>query len=206
MKIEKLTENKIRIIVNSYDLENKNLDFKALLSRTLDSQGFFLDMLEKAKTEVGFNTDGCKILVEAFSTTDEYLIFTITKYVDKSNTQTGKRPKVKMKNLNISATKALYKLDNFDVFCDLCTYLNNNFSNITKISKCSSLYLYNNNYYLLIRNNNISKDIMQNFYISISEFLSMANLSSNFENKLFEHGKAIIKNNAILTGIKYFVH
>ena len=206
MKIEKLTENKIRIIVNSYDLENKNLDFKALLSRTLDSQGFFLDMLEKAKTEVGFNTDGCKILVEAFSTTDEYLIFTITKYVDKSNTQTGKRPKVKMKNLNISATKAIYKLDNFDVFCDLCTYLNNNFSNITKISKCSSLYLYNNNYYLLIRNNNISKDIMQNFYISISEFLSMANLSSNFENKLFEHGKAIIKNNAILTGIKYCVH
>ena len=206
MKIEKLTENKIRIIVNSYDLENKNLDFKALLSRTLDSQGFFLDMLEKAKTEVGFNTDGCKILVEAFSTTDEYLIFTITKYVDKSNTQTGKRPKVKMKNLNISATKAIYKLDNFDVFCDLCTYLNNNFSNITKISKCSSVYLYNNNYYLLIRNNNISKDIMQNFYISISEFLSMANLSSNFENKLFEHGKAIIKNNAILTGIKYFVH
>ena len=206
MKIEKLTENKIRIIVNSYDLENKNLDFKALLSRTLDSQGFFLDMLEKAKTEVGFNTDGCKILVEAFSTTDEYLIFTITKYVDKSNTQTGKRPKVKMKNLNISATKAIYKLDNFDVFCDLCTYLNNNFSNITKISKCSSLYLYNNNYYLLIRNNNISKDIMQNFYISISEFLSMANLSSNFENKLFEHGKAIIKNNAILTDIKYFVH
>lgn len=206
MKIEKLTENKIRIIVNSYDLENKNLDFKALLSRTLDSHGFFLDMLEKAKTEVGFNTDGCKILVEAFSTTDEYLIFTITKYVDKSNTQTGKRPKVKMKNLNISATKAIYKLDNFDVFCDLCTYLNNNFSNITKISKCSSLYLYNNNYYLLIRNNNISKDIMQNFYISISEFLSMANLSSNFENKLFEHGKAIIKNNAILTGIKYFVH
>lgn len=206
MKIEKLTENKIRIIVNSYDLENKNLDFKALLSRTLDSQGFFLDMLEKAKTEVGFNTDGCKILVEAFSTTDEYLIFTITKYVDKSNTQTCKRPKVKMKNLNISATKAIYKLDNFDVFCDLCTYLNNNFSNITKISKCSSLYLYNNNYYLLIRNNNISKDIMQNFYISISEFLSMANLSSNFENKLFEHGKAIIKNNAILTGIKYFVH
>lgn len=127
MKIEKLTENKIRIIVNSYDLENKNLDFKALLSRTLDSQGFFLDMLEKAKTEVGFNTDGCKILVEAFSTTDEYLIFTITKYIDKSNTQTGKRPKVKMKNLNISATKAIYKLDNFDVFCDLCTYLNNNF-------------------------------------------------------------------------------
>ena len=31
MKIEKLTENKIRIIVNYYDLENKNLDFKALL-------------------------------------------------------------------------------------------------------------------------------------------------------------------------------
>ena len=36
-------------------------------------------MLEQAKKEVGFNTDGCKLLIESF-TSDDILIFTITKY------------------------------------------------------------------------------------------------------------------------------
>ena len=38
MKIEKLTENKIRIIINSSDLENSNIDVKVLMSKTLETR------------------------------------------------------------------------------------------------------------------------------------------------------------------------
>ncbi len=38
MKIEKLTENKIRIIVNSSDLENSNIDVKLLMSKALETR------------------------------------------------------------------------------------------------------------------------------------------------------------------------
>ena len=38
MKIEKLTENKIRIIINSSDLENNNIDVKVLMSKTLETR------------------------------------------------------------------------------------------------------------------------------------------------------------------------
>ncbi len=206
MKIEKLTENKIRIIINSLDLKELkdfNIDPKAIFSRTIDSQGFFLDILEKARVELGFNTDGCKILVEAFSNSDEYIVFTITKYADSKSTS-RKQPIVKRKTIDLDAKKAIYKLDDFDVFCDLCTYLNNNFDNTVKISKQSSLYLYNNKYYLLIKN--VNRTILKDFYVATSEFLSPSNYSYSFENKLLEHGKAIIRTNAICTGIKYFVH
>ena len=34
MKIEKLTENKIRVIVNSEDLKNNNLDYQTIMEKT----------------------------------------------------------------------------------------------------------------------------------------------------------------------------
>ena len=182
MKIEKLTDDKIRIIINSLDLKELkdfNIDPKAIFSKTIDSQGFFLDIL------------------------DEYIVFTITKYAD-SKSIVRKQPIVKRKTLDLDAKNTIYRLTNFDAFCDLCTYLSSNFNNTTKISKQSSLYLYNNCYYLLIKN--VNKSILKDFYVAASEFFSPSNFSYSFENKLLEHGRAIIKTNAICTGIKYFVH
>ena len=43
------------------------------------------------------------------------------------------------------------------------------------------------------------------FYSTISEFASLASHSETFKMKLLEHGKAIMKRNAIETGIKYFL-
>ena len=45
---------------------------------------------------------------------------------------------------------------------------------------------------------------IKSFYSIASEFLTPVHYSSNFESKLLEHGKVIIKGNAIMTGIKYF--
>ena len=80
MKIEKLTDNKIRVIIDLDDFKKNNIDIHSFLSRTLDSQSLFLDILKKAEEEVDFRTDGCKLLIEAFSSSDDVLVFTITKY------------------------------------------------------------------------------------------------------------------------------
>ena len=76
MKIEKLTENKIRVIVKPSDLDIKNLDIRSFMTKALKEQNFFTNMLKKAKEEVGFNTDGCKLLIETFSSSDDIFIFT----------------------------------------------------------------------------------------------------------------------------------
>ncbi len=208
MKIEKLTEDKIRVILNFSDLEKNHIDAKSVFSRTLEYHDFFMNLLEQAKTEVGFSTDGCRILIEALSTSDEYLVFTITKYLEPSSKGALplKRPCVKRKSLNNSSKKTIYKFDNFDYFCDFCEYLKNNLNmEIDKISKASSLYFYKNTYYLIFNNTKISQKLSKLLYITVSEFLSPYSFSNAFENKLLEYGKLIIKSNAINTGIKYFL-
>ena len=65
MKFEKLTENKIRIILNLDDLSEKNIDYHAFMSNSIESQDLFFDMLEKAESEIGFVTKDYKLLIEA---------------------------------------------------------------------------------------------------------------------------------------------
>ena len=210
MKIEKLTEDKIRIIVNPSDLELENLDMKSIMTKAIDRQGFFVHMLEKAKDEVGFNTDGCKLLIEAFSSSDDILVFTITKYSEKEplkNIDSSKKLTVKRKSLNIKNKEAIYRFRSFDEFCDFCECINKEYKfDINKLSKNTYLYLYNNTYYLFMKNIVIEETALKNFYSIASEFLIPVHHSNNFENKLLEHGKLIIKGNSIVTGIKYFVN
>ena len=210
MKIEKLTEDKIRIIVSSSDLELENMDVKSIMSKALEHQGFFTHMLEKAKDEVGFDADGCKLLIEAFSTSDDILVFTITKYDNTSNKILNPNKvglKVKRKSLNTKNKQALYKLKSFDEFCDFCECINNEYKfDIKKLSKNTYLYLYNNTYYLFMKNISINNIALNNFYSIASEFLLPVHYSNIFENKLLEYGKTVIKGNAILTGIKYFAN
>lgn len=209
MKIEKLTENKIRIIVNPSDLKVQDLDLHLMMDKTFEGQNFFADMLEQAKKEVGFNTDGCKLLIESF-TSDDILIFTITKYSlqeIKNNKSVSKNKLiVKRKTFNTSNKQALYQFKTFDEFCNFCECLSKNIDfDIKKLSKNISLYLYHNTYYLLVKNIDTSYRRVKTFYYIANEFSSPLTFSLAFENKLIEHGKVIMKKNAITTGIKYFV-
>jgi len=70
MKIEKLNENKIRITLNMDDLNERKINFHSFMSNSIESQDIFLDMLDKADKEVGFNTDDCRIMIEALALKD----------------------------------------------------------------------------------------------------------------------------------------
>ena len=73
------------------------------------------------------------------------------------------------------------------------------------ISKNISLYLYHDIYYLVLSNINTTYEQIRTFYSTISEFATLTSHSETFKMKLFEHGKIIMKKNAIETGIKYFL-
>ena len=63
MKIEKLTENKIRIILKQEDFKNKTIDIQNLLLTEPETQSLFLEIFNKAKKEINFDTDGHKLLI-----------------------------------------------------------------------------------------------------------------------------------------------
>ena len=209
MKIEKLTENKIRIIIKPEDIKDKDLDLHTIMTKTAESQGLLLEILNKAKQEIGFDTDGCRLLVEAYSSLEDTFVFTVTKYHvenEESNYSQSRRiVKVKRKTFTDDSDNYIYRFDNFDAFCNFCELLEKNKPIYTKgLIGLSSLYLLNNNYFLVLKHVNNTHKNNKKFHSYISEFSKPINYSEVYENKLKEYGKIIMKKNAISTGIKYF--
>jgi len=206
MRIEKITENKIRIILNLEDLKENNIDLHAFMSNSLESQDLFLDMLEKAEEEVGFKTTNYKLMIEAIATSDGNFILTITRLLPEKSPTTSKTTKKNIKAKRKLATPdkllSIYKFNTFDDFCEFCTYLD---STVLKNKlKSSMLYLYNSEYYLILNNIRINLKDFKTFCYAVTEFGSYVKNCTLFERKLKEYGKIIIKQNAIGTCVKYF--
>ncbi len=208
MKIEKLTENKIRIIIDLDELSKKNIDIHSLVKNNDMTHSLFQTILTEAEKQVGFKVKNCKLLIEAFSTSDGYVIFTLTKYKNDVSTNTPtKKVKYKRKSFNTSYKNAIYKFNNFDEFCNFCTYCNfSKLEDLRGFAKNISLYEYKNIYYLIFTNINIEFTYTNLFYTSISEFSNLISNSLALKSKLIEHGNPIFKTNAIKYGIKYFVN
>ncbi len=205
MKIEKLTDNKIRIILNLDDLIKKNIDVHSLIKNTDGTQKFLKNILKQAQKEVDFDVQDSKLLIEAFISTDGFFVLTFTKISNESSKQKVLIPKGKRKIANTSSKYAIYKFDTFDEFCSFCTYLNNTkLGNLKKFAKNIALYEYSSNYFLVFSDINTDFENTSLFYVSISEFAKLASNSSSFASKLVEYGKTVFKNNAIQNGIKFF--
>lgn len=203
MKIEKITDNKIRIILNIDDLKAKNIDLHSFMSNSIESQSLFVDMLDEAEKKVGFYTKDSKIYIEAIASSEGIFIFTITKVEEEG--QKRRTLRIKRKATNTNYKKAIYQFDSFDEFCNFCTYITNeNNINLIDFSKNTSLYLYNNYYYLIFSDINIEYPKLNGVYACISEFAKSVTHPENFEHKLLEYGKPIMKRNAIKRSIEYF--
>lgn len=205
MKIEKLTDNKIRIIINLDELSEKELfNIHTLTQDNNKSYLLFQNILNEAEKQVGFKVQDCRLLVEACFTSEGYVIFTLTKY--KNDTEkTSKKLKFKRKIISNSYKNAIYKFNHFEEFCAFCTYCNSSkLADLSAFAKCISLYEYKQAYYLVFLNINTDFKYADLFYTSISEFSNLVSDSLIFKSNLDEHGKAIFKVNAIRRGIKYF--
>lgn len=207
MKIEKLTDNKIRIIINLEELSEKDIDLHSLALNTDKVHSLFQTILLEAEKQVGFKVQNCKLLVEAFSTSEGYVVFTLTKYKNEiSPEHSPKRLKFKRKTFSNCYQNAIYQFNNFEEFCHFCTYCNNSkLSDLKDFAKNISFYEYKNLYYLIFSNINTNFKYTNLFYTSISEFSNLVSNSFIVKSKLMEHGKTIFKTNAIKNGIKYFV-
>lgn len=208
MKIEKLTDNKIRIIINLDELSEKNIDIHSLAQNNDKAHSLFQTILSEAEKQVGFKVQNCKLLVEAFSTSEGYVVFTLTKYKNEISPENSpKKLRFKRKAFGTSYKNAIYKFNNFEEFCNFCTYCNTSkLSDLKGFAKNISLYEYKNLYYLVFSNINIGFKYTNLFYTSISEFSNLITNSLILKSKLDEHGKVIFKGNAVKNGIKYFVN
>ena len=206
MKFEKLNENKIRIILNTQDLVDKNIDFNSFMSNSIESQGLFLDMLEEAEEKVGFITRDYKIKIEALAMDSGDFVIIITRFNDEQkNTALTKQKKITAKRKS-SIPSSEYLIYSFNTFDDVCSFSNfiSEFEDCIKIAKSIVLYEYNLKYYLSFSKINSDHPNIKQFYTIATEFGTYTNNPDLFARKLSERGKIVIKNNAIKTCATYF--
>ena len=214
MKIEKLNENKIRITLNLEDLSERDIDFHSFMSNSIESQSIFLDMLDKADREVGFNTDDCRIMIEALALKNGNFVLTITKFehTTDENTKT-KAQNQKKKALHIKrkapiwdSRKVIYSFESFDVFCNFCSFLLKcpHTLNLSKFAEESVLYEYNSNFYLILTNICLDSELSKFICNSITEFAHFVENSELFEKRITEYGRPIMPSQAIITCIEHF--
>lgn len=214
MKIEKLNENKIRIILNTDDLQEKKIDLHTFLSNSIESQRLFLEMLDEAEKEIGFVTDNYKIMIEALAISEGGFILTITRIIPdlekiKPNPY-KKKLRIRRRVPELDLQNSIYFFASFDLFCDFCKSLQKLNPNlilyIESFSKKVSLYLYEGKYYLLLSNVELIPEIQlsKKFCSAIVEFATFVSSSSVFERKLTEYGTKIMEKDALSTCVKYF--
>ena len=204
MKIEKLTDNKIRVIINSDELGLNHSNVHHIMAKAIETQEIFSDILKKAEKEVAFYTDGCKLLIEAFSSFDDVIVFTITKFLPDKNFK-KKKLIAKRKTFDQMSNEIICCFNTFDAFCQFCNAIKLVHKiNPNKLAKNIVLYLWKDSYYLVLKNLNNKDGNTDLLYSILSEFGRLVSPSNHFDCKLLEYGKVIIKNNAIHVGIQYF--
>lgn len=203
MQIEKLNENKIRIILNLKDLEENNIDLHSFMASSIESQDLFYNMLDKAEREIGFETKNYKLMIEAIATTTGNFILTVTRFMpDKEQT---KIPKAKRK-LTTPLSCAIYSFNSFDDYLELCRYLHTCILDGSYTGfKNTTLYKYNSKYYLCISFSKNSLKKFKSLHCSIIEFGTYISNSDLFKSKLLEYATPIFETNAIKRTVEYFI-
>lgn len=176
MRIQKINENKLEVLITEQDLEGRNIKLQDFMACQIQSQNFFTNILDFANKKLGFKYNNCKILVESFSIPSlKSFIITIATVPRKIHIDKNTKLKIHC-----------YFVAKFYSFQNLCS-----FCNAIDINSEASLYYLYNTYYLNLKINHINK--YRKIILILKEFAD----DFKIQGFINENSNLIIKNNAI---------
>ncbi len=188
MIIKKISDDKLKITLDTNDLKENNIDVHSFLRNSPETQDFFWDVMQEAEKKYGFNIDESMIRVDARVTDTGTFTLTVTKSTkefpcfDKSDYD-YKQPDLKLKRKTSSnmCGPYVFQFQNIDDLLD--------FAKIESHSSRSSLYSLNKDFYLVV----------DTYDPLLSEYSTMVSNPLDMLAKIHEYGKAIYKTKAIET-------
>ncbi|NLK86153.1 MAG: adaptor protein MecA [Clostridiaceae bacterium] len=201
MKIEKISDNIIRVTISYNDLEERNVDLNALNYNTPAAQEFLWDLMEQAEEQLGFNLTDSQLIIEPVPDTEEGFVITITridedgefesihKYIKSRMKKSDLR--VKKKSRKVSSPLLLYSFRALNDICDLADKLDMHYSGESTLFRCRDTY-----YLSLTRSGLLSSDVKM-FELMLAEYGTKIANTNFFEGYLNEYGEKIIEYNAL---------
>lgn len=206
MKIERISDSKIKVEINGEDTRLWNVDIKKLTENAPEAQNLFRHALKQAETELNFSVDGSKLVVEAMPLGDNGFIMIISKmqYGSELVSAIAKDASIQLKlserkrgGRKRSIPLWIYCFSSFDDLCEAVKQICSSFVGD------SAVYKYKNGYYLRL------KPLDATGYgaidAKISEYCSRVKNFRLMQGYLEEHGTPMIKGDAVETIMNYFV-
>ncbi|NLC69580.1 MAG: adaptor protein MecA [Clostridiaceae bacterium] len=207
MKIEKISDNKIKVTISLNDLKERNIDLESLTYNSNAAQELLWDMIEQAETQYGFDFSNAHIVFEPVCDMAEGFIITITqldentdleslqKYIKSRIKKTDAKVKRKARRI-VYPVRMIYCFNTLDDICRVVDKIYNMFSGESYLYKLKDMY------YLLLKSakplNYVQIDSL------LSEYGKRVFNSSFFEGYLNEYGEIMIEKCAIDVLNTYF--
>lgn len=208
MKIEKISENIIKVTISLNDLEERNIDLSSLNYNSPAAQELFWDMMEQAEVQFGFNVSDSQLIIEPIPDSDEGFIITITKIDDEGDFESIHKYirnkfrksdiRVKKKGRKILSTIVVYSFSSFDDLCALSKKVQPLYSGDSTVYKCK------NAYYLILTRSSFTINDPKMFEILLGEYGRRVGNAGFYEGYLNEYGTKIIDGNALEVLNSYF--
>lgn len=183
MKIEFLTNTRVRVFLTPVDMEKYNIDFDLLDGFDDYTQSVIVKLVDEVKKESEFDISKGKLYVEVFPNAGKGCVFYLTLMpVDKALS----KPKPKKTTRTFA-----YKFHSINTLVSCCKGILKNFG--ASVNK-STLYLIGDTYYLSI----VPQDkLLLELKLFLDEYGTLFGEGTVPNAYLNEHGKVLIRDTAI---------
>lgn len=172
MQIKKINSDKLKVILSSNDLTEKNINVDSFLSNSIESQNLFFEILDLAEEKYDFYIDNNKAIVETISLDNNIFVLTITKQKNEQS-------------IFSNQTSHIYRFEGFNDFLEF--YILSHKENISMSNILA--YKYMNSFFIVLDKLEGNKKL-NNYLI---EFSTPVHNSNVFNALLNEYGEKINK-------------
>jgi adapter protein MecA 1/2 len=191
MRVEKISDTKVRIFISYEDLEERGIDRDEIWLNGRKVQELFWDMMERAYLEVGFEVVG-PIAVEAFTMPTEGVVVIVTQV---ASLPPG-RDSEEEEKLIVNPTGAFVFV--FQEFEDVVRAAH---ALLPHFQWGCSLFSYKKGYYLWFDADSVDEDVSETLLAILSEYGEPSGVTHAM---LAEYGKLIMENDAIPRLCRFF--
>lgn len=207
MRIEKINDNKIKVMIDAAEAKAWNISFKNISENTPRVQEMFWAAMRLAEKNVDFSVDGAQLFVEAVEADDDEDGFgmLITKVCSKDELKNAvencsyqgrvKQTQMKRKQ-SVRAQRYIYRFRDFETVCAAVEELREFYAGESTLYKCEgAFYLY------LIPSN---PALFSDAEAGLLEFASSMRNTLYMHGRLNEYGEKMIAKNAVEVMQEYF--
>ena len=196
MKVEKISENKVKITLTLDELELRDISLKDIENNSSLARELFIDLLEETNLADEFAESDTQLFIEASSDNENLFVVTITKIdniPELKKYSTMKKSTSKNSSKKEKITSSIYSFDGIDGLLLLCDELSKNKVFLGK----NSLYKYDNTYFVIFNDTTIQNKNFYKTFSIISEFCSEYYSYEMFNTYVKEKSQLVIANFAL---------